>query len=135
MATDDKGNPACGICAGSSEYKITEVEFDFTGRKAQCHCGRITDSSPNLAFLQIGGCLSSVPQEWQEKRKLAHQEFSRKMDEKVTCTVGDIYHARAFLKRKVEEATKLWNDFKKMEAICKDRATMDSYYCGCDGWD
>jgi hypothetical protein len=135
MGTDEQGNPACVICAGISDYKIQEVEFDFTGRMARCHCGNKEPSGPHLAFLQIGGDYQSVPEELRQRKLNAHKVFTKKMDEKVSCTVGDLYHARQFLKNRVDEANRLWKTFSNLEAECKSAATGDSYYCGCDGWD
>ena len=48
--THPGNKPCCAICAPSSEAYIVAGKPSLEGRSAKCYCGRIVDSSTNLAF-------------------------------------------------------------------------------------
>jgi hypothetical protein len=137
QGTDANGEPACVICVGLPGYQIKTIDFDFTGRKAYCHCGKEVDSSPNLAFFEIGGCIKRAPEELLKIKRDAWDIQDKILRTKLTLEVADVIHGRLALASSLpilRQGKAAIKEHDKAMAACKNNAP-DSFYCGCDGWD
>lgn len=110
---DGTQKPSCVI--HECDEPIEKV--DLEGRKAKCKsCGKIVDSSYDLAFFQLNGDDSSAPQNLLNIRNATLRSYWKMKDDHPdkTETKKMIDHLNKEIHRLI---------------------TRDSYYCGCNGWD
>jgi hypothetical protein len=116
-AKDSEGNPVCAICIGIHPG-ATEIDKkpSLVGRTARCYsCGSTVPSSYNLPFFEYQGYAPSCtrPQLIENLKKLY-----------IELRITDFKPTRERLQEQIAATQRL----------IKKYTPIDTYYCGCKGW-
>ena len=109
QSTNAKGEPSCPTHFDTPGGVHPVEAPNLTGRKARCVCGKLEDSSLDLAFFEFRGLGS--------------------MQGATTCK-----HCRFHRVAHTPEITKK-NKLVCLNFESIGEFEFDSYYCGCFGWD
>jgi hypothetical protein len=91
--------------------------IDLTGRIAKCaSCGKIVESSYNLAFFQLNGDETSAPKNLLNIRNATLRSYHK-------------------MKNDHPDKTQTRNMIQYLNNQIRALSTRDLFYCGCNGWD
>lgn len=121
------GKPSCVICAGihPGAEVVDDSPPSLEGRTARCSCGKERPSDQALPFFERGGVRVSSPLFHIEKeareKVIAYRKGRKEPYDVLAKTEPAFVELVAALKQAMDETQRT--------------ATVDTYYCGCMGWD